>query len=74
LPAIAQQQPATRRDDFRESFHGKDLVDPYHWLEASASPATRQWIGISGRALTRRTASSTFRHTLAPIPSSDMTP
>jgi prolyl oligopeptidase len=44
LPVIAQQQPTTRRDDFRESFHGKDLVDPYHWLEDSASPATRQWI------------------------------
>ena len=44
FPAIAQQQPTTRTDDFRESFHGKELIDPYHWLEDSTSPATRQWI------------------------------
>jgi prolyl oligopeptidase len=44
FPAIAQQQPTTRTDDFRESFHGKELIDPFHWLEDSASPATRQWI------------------------------
>jgi prolyl oligopeptidase len=43
FPAIAQQ-PTTRTDDFRESFHGKELIDPYHWLEDSASPAARKWI------------------------------
>ena len=36
--------PATRVENFRESFHGQELVDPYHWLEESSSPATRQWI------------------------------
>ena len=45
LSAVAQQTPPTTRvDNFRESFHGVELTDPYHWLEDSASPETRQWI------------------------------
>jgi prolyl oligopeptidase len=39
-----QLPPTTRTDNFRESFHGQELVDPYHWLEDSISSATRQWI------------------------------
>jgi hypothetical protein len=45
LPAAAQQSPPTTRvANFRESFHGAELTDSYHWLENSASPETRQWI------------------------------
>ena len=36
--------PATRRDDFHETLHGVDLVDPYRWLEDDGSPETRAWI------------------------------
>src|SRR5216117_3272188 len=36
--------PTTRTDNFRESFHGEELVDPYHWLEDSTNSDTRQWI------------------------------
>jgi prolyl oligopeptidase len=45
LLARAQQKlPATPADNFRESFHNQELVDPYHWLEDSTSSATRKWI------------------------------
>src|SRR5580700_8624669 len=45
LAALTQQQPPTARiDNFRETFHGQELVDPYHWLEDSGSPETRKWI------------------------------
>jgi prolyl oligopeptidase len=45
LIAFAQQAPPpTRTDNFRESFHGVEIVDPYHWLEDSATSATREWI------------------------------
>jgi prolyl oligopeptidase len=43
--AFAQRvPPAAPEDNFRESFHGVDIIDPYHWLEDSASSATRKWI------------------------------
>jgi prolyl oligopeptidase len=45
FPSIAQQfPPTTRTDDFHESFHGKELADPYHWLEDSSSLEARKWI------------------------------
>jgi prolyl oligopeptidase len=40
----AQQLPVARIDNFHETFHGQDLVDPYHWLEDSGSVETRKWI------------------------------
>ena len=43
--AIAQQLPPTSRtDNFHETFHGQELVDPYHWLEDSGAADTRKWI------------------------------
>jgi prolyl oligopeptidase len=44
LAALGQKPPAARTDNFHESFHGQDLVDPYHWLEDSTSSETRAWI------------------------------
>lgn len=44
LAASGQKPPAARTDKFQESFHGQDLVDPYHWLEDSTSSETRAWI------------------------------
>jgi prolyl oligopeptidase len=45
LAVLAQQPPpSARTDNFRESFHGEELVDPYHWLEDSGSSETRKWI------------------------------
>jgi len=43
--ALAQNTPpASRVDNFRETFHGKELIDPYHWLEDRDSAETRKWI------------------------------
>ena len=59
LGSAQQSPPTTRTDDFRESFHGQELVDPYHWLEDSTSSATRQWID----------AQNAYAHTLLnPLP------
>jgi prolyl oligopeptidase len=44
LGSAQQLPPTTRTDNFREPFHGQELVDPYHWIEDSTSSATRQWI------------------------------
>jgi prolyl oligopeptidase len=46
LAAIAQQTPppTSRTENFRESFHGRELIDPFHWLEDSESSETRKWI------------------------------
>lgn len=44
IVASAQGPPVSRTEDFRETFHGQELVDPYHWLEQSDSPETRKWI------------------------------
>jgi prolyl oligopeptidase len=50
----AQKAPPSRTEPFSETFHGQVLVDPYHWLEDSDSPETRQWI----------TAQNGFAHSL----------
>jgi prolyl oligopeptidase len=36
--------PVARRDDFHETMHGVDIVDPYRWLEDQDSHETRTWI------------------------------
>jgi prolyl oligopeptidase len=45
LSVCAQvQAPTTRQDDVPETFHGVEIVDPYHWLEDQSSGETRAWI------------------------------
>ncbi|HJU91289.1 MAG TPA: hypothetical protein VJ656_00020 [Pyrinomonadaceae bacterium] len=34
--------PTTRVDNFRETIHGTELIDPYRWLENHESPETRK--------------------------------
>jgi prolyl oligopeptidase len=36
--------PPSRREDKTEVFHGRELVDPYQWLEDGSSAETLQWI------------------------------
>ncbi|MDE3135368.1 MAG: S9 family peptidase [Acidobacteriota bacterium] len=54
LPAVAQKLPAgcppkTRKDNVVDVLHGARVPDPYRWLEAQYSPATRQWIAAEDR-------------------------
>ena len=44
LVVAAQQAPVSRMENFRETFHGQELVDPYHWLEQTDAAETRKWI------------------------------
>ena len=36
--------PNTRLDDIKEILHGKEVCDPYRWLEDQNGPETRAWI------------------------------
>ncbi len=38
------QYPETRRDDTVETLHGRQIADPYRWLEDPDSPETRAWV------------------------------
>src|SRR5215831_9580631 len=61
LPAAAQlpTPPAARQANVREVIHGVEIVDPYRWLEDSASEETRNWV----------TAQNAYMHSLLdPIP------
>jgi prolyl oligopeptidase len=36
--------PATPEDDVVENYHGRQVHDPYRWLEQAGAPAVEQWI------------------------------
>src|SRR5438874_10021020 len=37
--------PATPEHDVVENYHGKQVHDPYRWLEETGAPAVEHWIG-----------------------------
>ncbi|MCX5800138.1 MAG: prolyl oligopeptidase family serine peptidase [Candidatus Eisenbacteria bacterium] len=39
-----RKPPDTRQIEVRDVLHGKEIVDPYRWLEDQESPETRAWI------------------------------
>ncbi len=36
--------PKTRREDLVEVIHGKEIADPYRWLEDDHSDETGAWV------------------------------
>src|SRR5262245_40402520 len=36
--------PATAEHDVVENYHGREVHDPYRWLEETGAPAVEQWI------------------------------
>ena len=36
--------PSTRRDRVVETLHGREIADPYRWLEDPDSPETIAWV------------------------------
>ncbi|MFL6026022.1 MAG: prolyl oligopeptidase family serine peptidase [Friedmanniella sp.] len=36
--------PSSRRDDTRETLHGREVADPYRWLEDPDAPETADWV------------------------------
>jgi len=43
--------PPARRTDFRECIHGRELTDPFHWLEGDERGEVAQWMAAE-QALT----------------------
>jgi hypothetical protein len=41
VQAQVPKPPPTTVDNFRETIHGVEIVDPYRWLENQDSPETR---------------------------------
>jgi prolyl oligopeptidase len=72
-PAVPMP-PVARREEFHETMHGVDIVDPYRWLEDQNSAETRAWIdaenaythalldGFPGREAIRQRLSALERH------------
>jgi prolyl oligopeptidase len=52
LTALQAQPPAAKRIEFREKFHGSELVDHYHWLENFGEEETKSWILAQDRYAT----------------------
>ena len=44
-PLLVPPPPSTVASDTKSVLHGVTVADPYQWLEESASPETRAWIG-----------------------------
>ncbi|MEV0826677.1 prolyl oligopeptidase family serine peptidase [Nonomuraea rubra] len=45
--------PVARRDDVRELLGGREVADPYRWLEDPDSPETRDWLVAQARLFAR---------------------
>ena len=40
----AAEYPDSRRDDLVETLHGREIADPYRWLEDADSAETKDWV------------------------------
>ena len=50
LATLQAQRPAAKRIEFRETFHGSELIDSYHWLENFDDEETKTWIAAQDRS------------------------
>ena len=44
-----EDYPSPKRLDLVESIHGRDVADPYRWMEDLDSEETRDWIERQNR-------------------------
>lgn len=69
-PPDAPRQPVT------DSLHGKQITDPYRWLEDCDSPETREWTGHQNErteaVLAQLPARNTYRNQLSRLLSLDL--
>jgi prolyl oligopeptidase len=49
LVTLQAQHTGAKRIEFRETFHGSELVDHYHWLENFDNEEARSWITAQDR-------------------------
>ncbi|MBA8793120.1 prolyl oligopeptidase [Friedmanniella endophytica] len=63
--------PETRRDDLVETLHGREIADPYRWLEDPDSAETGDWVSrqnaFSRARLDRLPARDWFLDTMAAV-------
>lgn len=63
--------PAARRLDLVEQIHGRDIADPYRWLENAESPETQEWVAAQAELFIDTAAAWTtqsgFRQRLAQL-------
>jgi prolyl oligopeptidase len=63
--------PRTRRDDTTETLHGREIADPYRWLEDPDSEETRAWVAeqnqLSRAHLDRLRSRPWFHRTMTAI-------
>ena len=43
-PPEGMRPPSTRAEETKDNYGGKDVADPYRWLEDQKAPETRAWI------------------------------
>jgi prolyl oligopeptidase len=36
--------PDTKKNDVKDNYHGKEIVDPYRWLEDDNADDTKAWV------------------------------
>jgi len=68
LPFVGQSQtvtyPKTEKIDTKITYFGKDIVDPYHWLENDRSAETEQWVKSQNEVTFKYLESIPYRETL----------
>ncbi|MDQ4112927.1 MAG: prolyl oligopeptidase family serine peptidase [Actinomycetota bacterium] len=55
MHTLVTEYPAAARDPIVDRLHGRDVPDPYRWLEDASAPPTAAW-GAAQDALWRRSA------------------
>ena len=43
-PKIKVLYPTTKTEDVKDDYHGKNITDPYRWLENDTATATETWV------------------------------
>jgi prolyl oligopeptidase len=51
--SVPAASPAARRDDVRELLGGREVADPYRWLEDPDTPETRDWLAAQADLFAR---------------------
>ena len=55
MPVVPKHPwPATRTDDIVETIHGKQIADPYRWLEDENAPEVQAWMTAQDDVRARR--------------------
>lgn len=65
FPLWAQvQYPVTPKGEVKDTYFGKEVADPYRWLEDDRSPATKSWVQAQNSITGQYLQSIPFRDSL----------